>query len=116
VQQETAGAGGVVHEHDLAGAELRGGGRLREHHVARLDAGCHGAAGHHVCGEARQLGGERGEDQPGEAGERQRREHAGRADHGVAPPFHPGHGVFCASQTKFAVDVLLWAELLSATQ
>jgi hypothetical protein len=24
--------------------------------------------------------------------------------------------VFCASQTKFAVDVLLWAELLSATQ
>jgi hypothetical protein len=122
VQQQPAGAGGVGEEQHLPDAELARGRGLGEHHVARLHARGHRPAGDHVRGEPGRLWDERGGDQPGQAGEHQRRgqardaEQAGRVPAEQRPPFHPGGHVFRASHVKFAVVAAFWALLLSTTE
>ena len=80
VQQQPAGALGVVEEQDLPGPQFRGGGRPGEHHVPGIDPRGHRAAGDDVRGVAHRLGGEGDDDEPGHPGEGHRGNRPGRAE------------------------------------
>lgn len=140
VQQQPAGALRVVEEQDLPGPQLRGGDRLGEHHVPRLDPRGHRAAGDDVRGVAHRLGSEGDDDQPGEPGEHQGGGSPGHAEDdapacpatdgalGAAVryptlpaepggPLHSCHGqLFCASHVNVAMDWVFWALLSSFTE
>ena len=109
MQEQSAGHLGVVHQQDLAGVQLGRGHRLGHHDVAGLHPRGHRAAGDHVRGAAEREREERGQDEPGQHGEREDDGHACRRE-------RRGHGTFRASQVKEAVDRLLWAALSSSTQ